>query len=791
MAEKVGEIYYDVTLETGDLIRQQRKVDSELQRTSKSMDDFGSRVTAVASAVGVLVAAMAAVKVAKLADEFRMLSARVDIAAGSMEAGAQAFSELVAISQRTQTSVAANVELFNRLNTSMKAMGGTQEDTLRLTELVSKSMRISGASVQEAASTVRQFGQALGKGNLNGDELTSLLENAPYLARKMAEGLGVPIGALKDLGEQGKLTSDVIVNAINKAANDIERDFQKVPQTIEAALQVAQDAAGLAALKFDELSGTSAALAGVTKGLGDVLTELAKQIGAANEQAGALGRNDAVVSWANTSRVALSYVVDAADLVWQTLSVLGRNVAFVFKAVGTEVGGIGAQIAAVARGDFAGAAAIGDMMKADAEQRRRELDAADAKTVARAKLAGQQMREAWEQGAGGGRGAMARGFEPSKLTAPEGSGGKGSKKAKFDTEAYLADLRKREASEIEVINITEQEELRKLGLRKDKHKAYEEAKTLITSNAEKARQELVAKTQIDIDRAREESDRKAEQQRQDRERGRAGARQAIANSNPVDQVKLWEEEELARQEAARQLDLQNTQVYEDAKVAIRLQAAEKIKQIQDGLRAQEAMVMSATLQGYGQLFGGVADLTRTFAGEQSGAYKAMFAISKAFAIADATVKLGQAIMNANFSAPWPTNFAAMASVASAGAGVISSIQGANFGGGRQYGGPVSAGTMYRVNETGRPEMFTSANGNQYMLPTASGQVTAADKVGQGAGVAWTIIVNEAPPGTTATVDDTAKTVTIAVATVAQQIASNTGPVWNAMRGATNVKGRTE
>lgn len=734
MAEKVGEIYYDVTLETGDLIRQQRKVDNELQTTSRSMESFQGKVTAVASAVGVLASAMAAVKVARLADEFRMLSARVDIAAGSVEAGAQAFAELVSISQRTQTSVAANVDLFNRLNTSMKAMGGTQEDTLRLTELVSKSMRISGASVQEAASTVRQFGQALGKGNLNGDELTSLLENAPYLARKMAEGLGVPIGALKDLGEQGKLTSDVIVNAINKAAGDIERDFQKVPQTIEAALQVAQDAAGLAALKFDELSGTSAALAGVTKGLGDVLTELAKQIGAANEQAGALGRNDAVTSWAGTTRVALSYVADAADLVWQTLSVLGRNVAFVFKAVGTEIGGIGAQVAAVARGDFAQAKAIGDMMKADAEQRRRDLDAADAKTLARTKLAGQQMREAWERGAGGGRGMMARGFDASTLTAPAGSGdSKGSKKASFDTDAYLADLKKREASEIEVINITEQEELRKLEKRKLNHKAYEEAKTLITSNAEKARADLLVKTQADIDKEREAADRKAEQQRQERDRARMSALEAATGGNPIEKVRLEEEAKLAEQEAAYQKGLISLQLYEDAKVGIKKATADRIKEIEEDLRTKEARAQSVMLQNYGNLFGNVADLTKTFAGEQSGIYKAMFAVSKAFAIADSIVKIQNGIANAA-SMPFPANLGAMATVAASTAGIISTISSTNFGGGRQYGGPVSAGTLYRVNETGRPEMFTAANGNQYMLPTAGGQVTAANKVGGGQSV---------------------------------------------------------
>jgi hypothetical protein len=131
----------------------------------------------------------------------------------------------------------------------------------------------------------------------------------------------------------------------------------------------------------------------------------------------------------------------------------------------------------------------------------------------------------------------------------------------------------------------------------------------------------------------------------------------------------------------------------------------------------------------------------------------------------------------------------MASVAASTAGIISTIKGTNFGGGRQYGGPATAGTMYRVNETGRPEMFTAANGSQYMLPTANGNVTPASEVGQGGQQAWNIIINNAPPGTTASVDQQSRTVEIAVATVAEQLATNTGPVWSAARSGTNIQPR--
>jgi SLT domain-containing protein len=75
------------------------------------------------------------------------------------------------------------------------------------------------------------------------------------------------------------------------------------------------------------------------------------------------------------------------------------------------------------------------------------------------------------------------------------------------------------------------------------------------------------------------------------------------------------------------------------------------------------------------------------------------------------------------------------------AALVAATAVAQVAGGRQYGGPVNAGSLYRVNETGRPEMFTAANGNQYMLPTKSGEVTAANKV-PAASDARPIVVNQ-------------------------------------------------
>jgi TP901 family phage tail tape measure protein len=121
-----------------------------------------------------------------------------------------------------------------------------------------------------------------------------------------------------------------------------------------------------------------------------------------------------------------------------------------------------------------------------------------------------------------------------------------------------------------------------------------------------------------------------------------------------------------------------------------------------------------------QMFGDLTQIAGTFAGEQSGIYKGLFALSKAFAIADATVKIAQGIAGAA-ALPFPANIPAMASVVAATTSIISSIQAVQleFGGGKAAGGPVASGKTFLVGEKG-PELFS---------PGSAGNITPNSALG--------------------------------------------------------------
>lgn len=799
MSEQVGSLYYDVTLETGGMIAGQRKVDAELKKTTGSLDAFGGKLNAVAAAVKVLAVAMAAIGVAKMADELRMLQVRVQVAAGGIREGAEAMRELEAIAKRTQTSVAANAEVFARLNSAMKSMGGTQADTLVLTETLAQAIKVSGASATEAKSAMLQFGQALGSGKLAGDELRALMETAPYLMKQLADAIGVPVGSLKKLGEEGKLTSDVVATAMLKASQQIRADFAQFPQTLDSAVTALEDAAMRANQAMDEMSGTSAALTGITKGLTEAVDALAAQMTSLSGEADQLGRNLAIVEWSKSSRTALSYVIDAADVLWQTISVLGRNVAFVLKGVGTEIGGIAAQASAVLRGDFAGASAIGEAMKADAAQRRAELDAADKATLSRAQTMGQRMREAWDRGAGGGRGFINPSMPTSTKLTPQ-AGTEDPKKSKktpaerFDSEAYLSDLRKAQASEVNTINETEAEKLRiakrNLDGRKISEAEYQEAVTLITAAAEGDRAELMRKTQEKIDADRKEADRQA---LEDRKAHAEEVRKAMEYGatltkavNPVDALRQEYEAKLALVtqyeqmmaaqgvDATLQAQMARTQITNEHELQRRALAEQTFRSqgeaqafLMDSVNALSSAATSSIvglLDGTMSAQDAMRSLASTVLNEAVGALVQMGVqqvknamLADTLAAADAAKKAANgAVYAASISAQVtgmsalaaqnafaataaiPIVGPALAPAAAAAAGTAAMALGtpaiatAPIAGARQYGGPVTAGSMYRVNEGGRPEMFTAANGNQYLMPTHGGRVTPMGSGGGGA-----------------------------------------------------------
>jgi len=238
------------------------------------------------------------------------------------------------------------------------------------------------------------------------------------------------------------------------------------------------------------------------------------------------------------------------------------------------------------------------------------------------------------------------------------------------------------------------------------------------------------------------------QKRKEAEQGQKYARQEIAAGNtssnpltgasvdPLAQINLQETQKLEALAKYQELDKQNTQLYEDAKTAIQLQASNARMQIAQTEADQQRESVLSILGSASQGFDSLASIIADSAGKSNAAYQVMFAASKAFAIAQSTLSLNTAIMQAmaDPTALTPAQkLANYAAIASAGASLLSNVASISYGGGREHGGPVSASSMYRVGEGGKPEIFKASNGSQYMIPGDNGRVISNRDIGGGGG----------------------------------------------------------
>lgn len=258
--------------------------------------------------------------------------------------------------------------------------------------------------------------------------------------------------------------------------------------------------------------------------------------------------------------------------------------------------------------------------------------------------------------------------------------------------------------------------------------------------------------------------------------------QAFDAASPLEQVDIEEQAKIAKLEEYRNLELISLQEFETTKNNIIKQAADERAAIE---LARNSMILSAS----SDFFGGMADLTGAFAGEQSGAYKALFAISKGFAIANAALQLQTAIANAS-ALPWPANFPAIAQAVALGGQIASGIAGVNYGGAREFGGPVDAGKMYRVGEGGAPEIFQSG-GKNFMIPGDGGKVIPNDQIGGGGFSQSVQVHNYSGENVQTKTSMDGKQLEVVIGEVAKQISQRRGGVGRALASSTGTKWKAQ
>ena len=215
----------------------------------------------------------------QIADAWNMMAARLKLATAGQHEYAVAQAQLFAIAQRIGVPLQETATLYGKLQQAVRMLGGEQQEALALTESISQALRISGASATEAQSALLQFGQALSAGVLRGEEFNSVVENSPRLAKALADGLNVPIGRLRKMAEEGRLTADVVVGALLGQKDRLAAEYAQLPATVSQAFERLRNAFGLWISRLDESTGFTKKLAEALTWLSENLDTVMKWLG--------------------------------------------------------------------------------------------------------------------------------------------------------------------------------------------------------------------------------------------------------------------------------------------------------------------------------------------------------------------------------------------------------------------------------------------------------------------------------------------------------------------------------
>ncbi len=286
MAEKAGEIYYDIEANVSGLIQAQQQVnkrldqmDAKFEQSSRSAGRFEGALNKVGVAIAAAFTIDAAKKLIAIGDEMVTLQARIARLSPSIDVAKETLASLSAIAAQTGNSLSETERLWESLTTALKETGATNSQILGLTSTLQKIGTIGGSSAEEMANALRQFGQSISGGIVRAEEFNSILEQMPELARQIAAGLGISIGDLRKRMLEGKLTAQDALNAIQRQSQSVNEEFDKMPVSIDRAKNSLDVAFKNAINDLNQAIGLTTTLAGLMQSVADNLNYYNNNVG--------------------------------------------------------------------------------------------------------------------------------------------------------------------------------------------------------------------------------------------------------------------------------------------------------------------------------------------------------------------------------------------------------------------------------------------------------------------------------------------------------------------------------
>ncbi|HBP0358086.1 tape measure protein [Pseudomonas aeruginosa] len=825
MAENVGSIYYTVEADTSSLVNganaADRSLDSmqgSMQRTDATAGKLQTRMTRVAGAVrqanqqigaqtsaysGLtrVVAAYLSLRtlqsVIELSDQYGQMASRIRNATSSAEEYAMVQERLLQTANGTFRALSEAQEVYLATADTLRDLGYTTSDVLDITDSFSYALVRDAARADQATTAMDAWSKALMKNKVEADGWASIMAATPSIVEGIAEATGRTQAEIRQLGASGKLSVEALNEGLRRTRDENKALADEMETSVADSFTKLRNSMTVFIGKVNESSGASQILTSNIAELADALQDpetiraaqelAAGVVGALNQIIAGAKETVRIVKWAAEGIAAALHGAASDDIVRleDQLNTYQEMLANPLKRL--RIGGKGQAIALFSedeiKANIAATQALIDQFYKDQEKK-------PPVVVPNVESPSTQGKSGGKTGTVNAEAAATAGTK--KLTEAQ----KAAKKAAQE----LAQAQKENIDTIAGLG----QQLALVGLK---------GKDLMQTQAELQLNEYATPEQVAQVRALAAALYEAQQVEANK--------QLLGQMDPIageDQRYQTELENLKKLNEAKLLEDQR---YLELKTQAEQQHDATMKQLEEErFRRQAAgneMIM-ATLDQVQQA--GTNALTGLITGANNGA-DAMRQLAGAMLnqVVGALVKvgieqaknfiMGQAQQAAAATTAAATGAAmtsayapaaAAASVASFGgaatagltamAAAIPAMLGM-FAGGRQYGGPVGAGGMYRINENGAPEVFQAANGRQYMLPNTRGEVISnGDATAQGSPQISLQIINNGPPvSATATMDGNNLRVTLDAVEqdFANKVSSGQGLYPKAIEGAYGFK----
>ena len=220
---------------TASAANSMQELANHFSNTKKKSDETGTSFDSVTRKVMSLVGAYAGFQglsaLFSLSDTMTQTTARLDMMNDGLQTTAELNQMIYESAQRSRGSYQDTADMVAKLGNLAGDAFNSSQELVAFAEQLNKQITLSGASTAASDAAMLQLTQAMSSGVLRGEELNSILEQTPTIAKAIADYMGVSTGTMREMASEGAITADVVKNAMFAAAEETNAKFEQMPMT--------------------------------------------------------------------------------------------------------------------------------------------------------------------------------------------------------------------------------------------------------------------------------------------------------------------------------------------------------------------------------------------------------------------------------------------------------------------------------------------------------------------------------------------------------------------------------